>query len=174
MSTTVNPKHTIGQVSVDVTAIVKRLAVSQPGDVITYDELNNIVKGKRVNGRERYVLSSARNIARRENRILFGVVSGVGLRRLNDSEISNTPRQRFRRIKSEADKTAKEIACADFSKLTPIEQRTASTALSIAGSISLFACSSSQKRLEDVTPATAVPSKVDVTELARLFSENRF
>ena len=170
MSIAINPKNTIGQVSVDVTAIVKRLAATQPGDIVTYDELNRIVKGKRVNGRERYVLSSARNIARRENRIMFGVLAGIGLRRLNDSEIADTPRQRFRRIRNEADKTCKEVACADFSKLTPIEQRSASTALSIAGAISLFACTSSQKKLEDVTPATPTPHKIDVAQLAQLFS----
>ena len=69
--------------SVDVQVLLNRLRASQVGEIITYEELKNLVD-RDVQRTHRHLLSCARKHAKRE-RIVFGVITNKGIQRLDDA-----------------------------------------------------------------------------------------
>lgn len=170
MTTETDPRPHVGQLSVDSIMLSKRLATAQFGDVINYSELSKLI-GRDVQNDARGCLVTAMKIVRRDNQIVFGTVRNVGIRRLNDDEIVDTPKAAFRRIRNISTKAGRVLACADTSKLPPEKQRAASAALSVAGAIALFSSAKSLLKLEAVAKPAAIPAKIDVSELAELFTK---
>lgn len=166
----INPKPAIGQLSVDTVLLVKRLAAAQMGDFIPYAELNGII-GRNVQNGASHVLASARTVALRDHKIGFATVEGQGIRRMTDEELAESFHPALRHIRRTARKAGKTVACADTSKLTPEKQRAVSVGLSTVGAIELFTSTKSLRKVEEAIQPTAIPQKVNVEELTKLFAK---
>jgi hypothetical protein len=70
------------EINVDARVLLSRLKAAKVGDVVTYAELSELV-GRDVQKTSRYILEAARRWAKKE-RVIFGVVTGQGLKRLDD------------------------------------------------------------------------------------------
>lgn len=77
--------------SVDAQAVARRLMELQPGDLIHYSNLRLICPDRDLRGRHRWILTAARRIALRDGEMVFGVVKGVGLKRLTNEEVAAIP-----------------------------------------------------------------------------------
>lgn len=134
------------KLSSDTIAIARALENIEIGVRISYDHLTEII------GRDitqfRGALESARHAVQRDKQMVFDVVRGVGLVRLNDSDIvdlSDKAREQSRRL---AKRIAKKLVCVKYEALSKEKQIKHNTALSMFGVIAELSTSSSAKRLE--------------------------
>lgn len=164
----INAKPAIGQLGVDAALLAKRLAKAQFGELIHYKELSQMI-GRNVQGDARHVLSSARRVVLRENEIAFSVVENEGLRRMNDDELAMSYHPALRHIRRTAKKASRVVACADMAKLQPDKQREVSVGLSTVGAIELFTATKNVRKIADSIKPSAIPQKVNMEELSRLF-----
>jgi hypothetical protein len=87
------------------------------GDVVPYSELEELV-GRSVRDKGAWILSSARRRAFTQNSMLFGTISKVGVKRLNDQEIVDTAGAAITRIHKASLRAARNLtAIRDFESL---------------------------------------------------------
>ena len=166
----INPRPPIGQISVDSALLAKRLAQAEMGQLIKYDELNAIIHRDVQNGAYSN-LQRARIVVQRENKMVFGTVSGEGIVRLTDEQIAESYRAPVAHIRRTASKAGKAVVCADMTKLKPEAQRSVSTGLSIVGAIALFSSNKSIQCVQDAAKPAAIPAKINVEEIIGLFAK---
>ena len=77
-------KPSTNELNADVAALVELMARTTEGQVLTWQELNAAVPGKRVNGRHAYLLNSARKHLLNDCNAVFDSVRGVGVKRCDD------------------------------------------------------------------------------------------
>lgn len=98
-----------------------RLTAVPVGEIVTYAELSSEI------GRDvrtvRSHLASARERAKRQDKIVFDVVTSVGLKRLPDGGIVNVVGAFGGRIRRAATRALRTAGCAQYDNLTPDEQR---------------------------------------------------
>ncbi|MBN6819536.1 hypothetical protein JRF84_08030 [Methylobacterium organophilum] len=122
------------QVSVDTRFLCQRLKKAAVGDIVTYADLSAEV-GKKVDG-SFPALASARRILLREDQRVFDVITGQGLKRLNDVEIVGTSSRTAKRIRRMAGRGVRTLAAVqNFSSLPREEQMRHTAALSVFGVI---------------------------------------
>lgn len=167
----VNPKRAIGARHVDTELLVKRLAKAQMGDVITYAELSAIIGSNIQNEINRTRLASARDIMLAENKIAFDVVRNQGLVRMNDENLSEHHKPVAAKIRRAAKKGIKTMLCAKTEDLSPEKQRAFSAGLSVLGAVQLFTSTKNVLKLADSLKPSAIPQKVNVEEIAKLFAK---
>lgn len=139
---------TIPQLSVDAQALAKRLASAQPGQLFTWEELNQVLPGRSLSGKDRYVLNTAKRLVQRENKIVFASVHGEGIRRMTDEEIADLRHSTVRRVRNIARRDARKMTCADYEKLTNEKRISLNTGLAICGAIAQFTKAGSVKQVE--------------------------
>ena len=111
-------EKTIGQISIDAQLLYERLVKAEVEEFISYSELSQII-GRNVQTDARCMLNTARRKAHRENKIIFGVVFGKGLKRAKDEEIAMSGTASIRKISREARRRLKIITCVqDFDSLS--------------------------------------------------------
>jgi len=84
-------------ISIDVKTVYDRLAKASIGDIVLYKELEDLI-GRPVREKHRWILESARRRCFTQDRMLFGAVSKVGVKRLSDQEIVDTSHDAITRI----------------------------------------------------------------------------
>jgi hypothetical protein len=146
------------------------LAKAEFGELVTYLELSKIIK-RNVQWEARWVLDSARAVVLRESKIAFDTIENQGLRRMDNDGIAVAYHPALRRIRRIAKKTNRVIACVDMAKLTPDKQREVSVGLSTVGAIELFTATKNVRKIEDAIKPSAIPQKVNVEELSKLFAK---
>lgn len=113
-------KRIIEKMSIDTTTLIKYLNEKNENGLITYDELNEVI-GRNVQGEARGCLMTARHRLLVDEGIVFGVVRGEGIKRLNQEEVvdaSDSHIVRSRRLaKRGFDKLTRGIT--DFTQLPP-------------------------------------------------------
>jgi len=103
----------IQEISVDTQFIIKKLSTCKIGDVITYEELAKEIKRKVPNG----ILVTARKRLLTDERMVFGTIRKVGLKRLSDSEIVNTSTAALGSIQRATKREKKRLVSVDFENL---------------------------------------------------------
>lgn len=102
----INPRTPRFQVSVDVKTIAERLKNTAVGDVVTYDDLSKLI-GRDVRNGARHVLNGARRyLLVRDRHMIFGIVTSLGVKRLNQKEIVDTGEYATSRIRKMARRSA--------------------------------------------------------------------
>ena len=145
--TEINPKPTIGQLSIDARILADKLADVPVGVEISYAELSREL-GRNVQD-NRGVLTSARRVVLREKGAVFGVVHGVGLRRLADDEVVMSAQDTVRRIGRAARRKSREIANAvNYGALGNDARVKHNTSLSLLGALGALTRRDAQRRLE--------------------------
>ncbi|OMQ63521.1 hypothetical protein AQ709_13880 [Burkholderia pseudomallei] len=109
------------KLSADSAALVSRLKEASVGEVVSYEALSKIV-GRDVQSVASGALHSARHIVQREVRVIFGVIRGVGLKRLSSEEIVDASTKDRHKIRRHAIRSARKLVCVDYDQLTPSKQ----------------------------------------------------
>lgn len=133
-----NQKTTF-ELSVDTQLLYRHLVEHEATEVpITYEELSELI-GRDVQREARHLLQSARRRALKRDRIVFGTVTGVGLRRLSDEEVAATGESFLKRIRRTARRASETVTCVqDFEKLPADAKAKHNATLSLAGVLRHF------------------------------------
>lgn len=126
----------ITDASVDAKLLYQELVKADVGGSISYKTLSLCV-GRDVQDGARGALYTARKMAEREKNIVFGVIRGEGLKRLDDIEIVNTGESVRAHIRRTARKGARRILRVRDYVALPQEQKVQHNAYaSLFGAIS--------------------------------------
>ncbi len=110
------PKRTFPELSVDAQSIYKRLKKAAVNELVPYSELKEIIQ--RDPQRAGYSLvGTARRMLIRQDQILFEVIAGKGLRRMEDVAIVGVGAHAVKRIHRAARVGVRRMSCADYPKL---------------------------------------------------------
>jgi hypothetical protein len=102
--------------SAEVPLIEEALQQVAAGSVITYEQLNDACKSD-VRGASRSALRTARKRLESEQRIAFDAISGVGLKRLENTEIVGSGQRSLAHIRRTSKRAITRLACADYERL---------------------------------------------------------
>ena len=115
---TVEKNKPLFEISVEARLMAERLARAAMGELVTYDELSDII-GQNVRlQRNKGRLNTALRTVLNDHRMVFGVVVNEGYKRLADADMSKIGRQSARKIRREAQRAKKKMACVNLDKLT--------------------------------------------------------
>jgi len=149
-------KRAIFEPSVDTQVIYTRLKKAEVGDVITYSELNDLIKAD-VQAGARHILHSARSMAVRDDKIVFDCISNVGIKRLTDEEIMGLPTYALRSIGRKCKRTSRKLHCADWEKMNPADKVKYAASASVLHAI---AAVSKPKKIEELKASIPTDTKV--------------
>lgn len=140
-------KRTIGEASLEAQLLHERLSKADFGEEITYAELSEVA-GRNVQTTAFAALQTARRRCENQNQIVFGVIRGIGLRRLLNEEIPQSAQNNIDHIRRTAKRTARRLACVDYNALPRQLQNEHNTKLSILGALTELSKPSGGKLLE--------------------------
>lgn len=151
------------RLSPETNAVVKKLEQASVGESVSYADLSLCVGGN-IQNKKRYHLDSARRILLNDKQIVFGVLPGEGLKRLNDNEIVLESCRSLNRIKRATRTGARKMGCVDNYDNLPVElkQRHNST-LSVLGAIQLFTKPSNVKKIDSAVSESNGPLMIGET-----------
>jgi hypothetical protein len=139
--------RTIGTTSIDAKVVYEKIKTLAPGETITYDALSEIT-GRNIT-LHRHILMTARNTALRENQMVFDCITGVGIKRLSDSEIVSMESVRpMARVRSALRNGVKRITCAK--NITNEERIRVNASLSMFSVLAEFSKNKSLDKLQPV------------------------
>ncbi len=164
----INPTHTIGRASVEAQDLTKFLESAEIGQVITYAELNDAAKCD-VQARNTVLQTARRNLMKPPHRMVFGTISGVGIKRLADDEIPDEGASAVKRARNIARSGLKKLNCADLAKVSGEQKIRLVTTKTVLG---LFSQSSSRKTLNLAEQAARVGNgEMNVGKIETLFGK---
>lgn len=133
--------------SPDMLALHARLIKSRVGELITYDELSQLV-GRDVQHHFRHLLVAARNKAQQSHNIVFRAVTNEGLVHLDDAGKIEQGYSGIARARSAIRKGRRTLGCVgDVQSLPPEKQSSYHTAISVLGALDL---ATSPKQVERI------------------------
>lgn len=138
----------IPELSSDTRVIASRLCKLEPGQVISYDELNTLIAGNVRNGKA-HNLHSARRVISREHGIATGTVRGVGVKRLMPGELPSIGDEACQRARRTARRGVKRLI--EAASKTTMDQTTSTmlhARVSLLGAIAHAGSTSGIKRVE--------------------------
>lgn len=114
----------IPEISVDAKLLYERLKKVGIGEMISWDELSDVVsRDARAGGPAYGALTTARRRALTNEGMVFDPVFGKGLKRLGDTEIVETSQAKIDAVRRRSRQALKRLSCVqDFGALLP-EQR---------------------------------------------------
>lgn len=142
-----NGKRFIGEMSVDTRLLLQELTKAEVGATLTYEHLEKVIGRDVRHGGGYSSLASARRAAQRD-RIVFGTIAKVGLKRLNSVEITKTVAGRVHGISKRVRTTVRLQDCADYDHLPLPQQAQFNTNLSQLQVLGHISSASTTKRLE--------------------------
>lgn len=150
--------HTIAETSIEAKLVYERLKQAAEDEVVTYSELSKVA-GRNITGRARHVLQTARGMCERLDRIVFGCVMKVGLRRLKNDEIPDIGVAKMSHIRRTVKRATRTMACANYDALSPEKRLSHNVSLSMFGVLHEVSKPSVSALLsrEDVANSHALP-----------------
>lgn len=142
----INPKQPNFRISAEASAIIKRLETANEGDVVTYEELNKLIDGDVQDGRRSALDTARRNLMKRQ--IVFGTVTGIGIKRLDPSGINERGKHEFGHIRKKTKRTLAMVMCADSSRLNDGERVQHGITVNGLRGVELFTRKSSLQKVE--------------------------
>ncbi len=101
--------------------LIDRLREAAVNEVVSYGELSRLAQSD-VQRESRHLLSSARSVLERHDRVLFDAVTNVGLKRMDSVGVLYVVGGRQRRTHRGLKKTARILTIAEYEKLPQKEQ----------------------------------------------------
>lgn len=151
--------------SVDSVTLANRFSKMQIGDVISYAEMQALVRPMDIQTKNRNILYSACRIVRDEYGIVMSCVNGVGMKRLSDSEIADIPDYTFGQIRRKTKNATKSTKCADFTKLSTDEKKKLWFGQSMLGALCLM---TSPKKIKELKSVSVVSQQFSIDTLKEL------
>ena len=151
--------------SADTSVIENRLRKTEPGDVVTYSELSELL------GRDAIVhcrsnIASARHTLVKES-IFFDCVTNEGYRRLNSEEAVTASDHYRTRARKAARRGLLHLQNVPFDGLTDESKKKHNTMAAQLGAIELFSSTKSGKKIETAIKDTS--HKMAIGETLKLF-----
>lgn len=136
----------IGAVNPDIRILARFMGEMKEGETKTYAELGSVIGRDLL--KDRHVLQGARKILLRESQIAFGIVRGVGIIRLGDSEVVKHLESGVASVLRKSKRTAQiAVAIKNYENLSNEEKSRHNLSLSTLGVISAFGKPSTKKAL---------------------------
>jgi hypothetical protein len=129
---------TLFQRSAEVAILLKRFEELDPGETITYEEINMLIPGIDCQRTERWIMESARKAALRDDSIVLACVREVGLKRIVRGEIVEAAQDQFSRIRQQAKKGLTQLDCAEYDTLNEVERLSYGQRRAAFGVLQLF------------------------------------
>ena len=168
MKTEIDPQPTIGRASVEAQELSKFLESAEIGKVITYTELNEAAKCD-VQERNTVLQTAKRHMLKPPFRYVFGTISGVGIKRLDNHEIPDEGMSAVKRARRIAKNGLTKINCADIAKLDSEAKVKVITTKTVLG---LFGQASSRKTLHLTEQAARIGNgEMNVGKIEMLFAK---
>lgn len=140
-------KKAIAELSVDTQVLAKRLLQVEVGSSISYTELSALI-GRDVQGKARYVLTSARQMVERDEHAVFESVHNEGLKRMNDSGVLASGKRAATHIRRTATKSARRLGtCLTYDKLSQDEKQEFNLTMAVNGAVLHFTKPSTARAL---------------------------
>lgn len=138
---------TIPEANIDTKTILERLRKAEPGELVTYAELSEII-GRDVRATARGCLTSAMRGALREG-LVFSSVKNEGVRLLPDDGIAGVGLAAVKHIGRAARRAGKKLACVrDFDAMPNAAKVQHNMGMSVLGAIVHSTSAPSMKRVE--------------------------
>ena len=134
------------QIGIDAKTIADLMINTPVGGVLTYEAMSAAI-GRDVLGQRRSI-QTAINFCISEHRAVFAVVTGVGYRRLNDSEAIATGESYIKRIRRAAARGIRRVACANYETLNDSDKIRHNVNTTLLAMISESTSRSSVQRIE--------------------------
>lgn len=135
--------------SADTRFVYQKLRELAVGSTATRDDLAALIDVPAQSTRLNAAIASARRKLLHEENMVFGTIRGVGLKRLDDTEIVGTAAATTRKIRRAARKGVKTLSSVqDFSALSRAEQMRHSASLSIFGAVAEISRERSVQKIE--------------------------
>lgn len=159
-------KHPRFEISTDARLLMQAMADTEVGDVVTYDTLSSIIS-KPVAAAYQPLRTALRRLLKDKD-MVFGCVTGVGFKRLNDAEIVAEGEHAAARIRRQARRAVERQMKADFSKLSNEQKRRFTAQVSIMATVAFMTRETRIAKLADqVKPA---PAAIPVAKTLALFT----
>lgn len=137
-----------GQRAVDTTLLIEHLRTKQPGDLVTYGELQSVVGKSCAPGDAAYSnLLSARRAVMRESRIHFVTVAREGIQCVHHEEATRFASNYTSRARTMARRGREQLAAVDFAALSNQGKLLHTTEAAILGAMEIFGRSASRKKV---------------------------
>lgn len=160
-------KPAMFEASPDARLLRARLKRAEVGELVTYTELSGVVS-RTVTGAFGPLRTALRSLLNDEGRA-FGVVRGVGMKRLSDVEIVEAADGDVDSIRRKARRSARRLtAVQHYDKLEPKQQLAHTARLSIFGAISSMTTDSAIKKVE--AAATGRATELPIAETLKAFT----
>jgi len=162
----INPKHTIGQMSVQAQELIKFLATAEIGQVIPYSAMTDAAKLD-VQAFP-HLLQTARRNMQKTDRKVFGTVRGIGIKLLCNEDIPSESAGSIKRARNIAKKGIATLDCVDIPKLSPEAKIRAITTKTVLG----FMATSGSKKIANLAEQSAISNgEMRVGNIATLFNK---
>lgn len=152
---------------VDAQTITKFLEEIPVGAIATYEEISRLINDDIQANRG--PMETARRILLRENQIVFGAVHGIGLKRLDATEIVEQEQGTVIKVRRATTRAMKRLASADFDSLPPPEQGRHRLVSATLGAIAVCSGKKAQNKLSQRIQNSG---KLEVGEAFRLFESS--
>lgn len=156
----------IHEKSADTKVLENVLSEAKVGDLVTYEQLSAAI-GRDVRAFALPSLGSARRCLLNTKSMVFGTERGVGVRRLNDSEIVSTTEDDRRRIHRATTRSLRKLSVVKYSGLTNEDKRRHTVAAAQIGAIAMFASKNSEKK---IASHVKTQENVAIGETLKLFT----
>ena len=141
------------EINVDARILLGRLKKANVGEVLTYQELSDLI-GRDVQHGARHILVSARRWAAKD-RIIFGSVTGKGIQRLDDEGKVKAGAGHLDRIRRESRRASRTLASVDdFSSLSNESRIRHNMAMSVFGIIQQATGNKIREKISEKVEAT--------------------
>jgi hypothetical protein len=161
------PRPMTFEASPDTRLLRAKLKSIEIGQSVTYAELSQVIS-RPVSGSSVPLRSALRGLLHDEQRV-FGVIRGVGVKRLADPEIVEASDSDVDSIRRKAKKAARKLtAIQDYAQLDPAHQLAHTARLSIVGAIASMTTDKAIKKIEAVSSGRA--SELPIAETLRAFT----
>ena len=134
--------------AVDIDALKIRLCKMQIGEVITYDQISEVIGRNIRKDGKRGIAYQAMNQLLSEQRFVFGTIRNVGFKRLNADETVESTKDGMTRIRKISRKQVKRLSAVDYGSISTNALKVQHNAsISLYGAIAFAADSGNLKRL---------------------------
>jgi hypothetical protein len=138
---------------IDARIIYEELKKLKVGDVISYSDISDII-GRDIQ-EDRGSLNTARNRLLEDESMCFGIVRGVGLKRLDDAEKVMAADGYLGKIRRASNRGLKTLASTDYSSLSKEDKLKHNITASHLGVLKQIASPKSKKKIEKKVIANA-------------------
>jgi len=142
----VKTKKPLFHISYEATQLIEVLRSAEVGELITYERMNKKIAGD-VQRSHRSALNTARRHLLREDQAHFGTVIGVGIKRLNEHEATQSLDLDVSKIRSGARRVNTKTQLINIAPLTPSERAKLAMVQTLSSVIERSTTGRSQQRL---------------------------